>query len=95
MQAVRWWQPTTGRGGFQVSWCRTLTGALAFEQVDIAVPGALLAIAKKHNVDSIVHLAIHGQALQDPGEDLRANMDSLRAAGRARDSGVGALACPA
>ncbi len=62
---------------------------LVFEQVDIGVPGALLAVAKKHNVDSIVHLAIHGQAYQDPGADLRANMDKLSVLlDAARESGV-------
>ena len=62
---------------------------LVFEQVDIGVPGAFLAVAKKHNVDSIVHLAIHGQAYQDPGADLRANMDKLSVLlDAARESGV-------
>jgi UDP-glucose 4-epimerase len=50
---------------------------LNFEQVDIGEPGALLALANKHHVDGIVHMAIHGTAQTDPGDDLRANMDKL------------------
>ena len=50
---------------------------LNFEQVDIGEPGALLALANKHHVDGIVHMAIHGTAQTDPGEDLRVNMDKL------------------
>lgn len=62
---------------------------LTFEQVDISVPGALLAVAKKHRVDSVVHLAIHGQALKDAGDDLRANVGKLSLLlDAARDSGV-------
>ena len=52
-------------------------GRLNFEQVDIGEPGALLALANKHHVDGIVHMAIHGTAQTDPGEDLRVNMDKL------------------
>ncbi len=48
-----------------------------YEQTDIGEPGVLLALAKKHKVDGIVHLAIHGRAQPDPGDDLRANMEKL------------------
>jgi UDP-glucose 4-epimerase len=52
-------------------------------------PGALLAIAKKHRVEDIVHMAIHGQSLNDPGDDLRANLDKLALLlDAARDAGV-------
>ena len=50
---------------------------LTWEQADIGVPGALLALANKHQVDGIVHMAIHGQAQPDAGADLRINMDKL------------------
>ena len=62
---------------------------LTFEQVDLGEPGVLLALAKKHNVDGIVHMAIHGQAQQDAGADLRVNMDKLSLLlDAARDAGV-------
>jgi len=62
---------------------------LTFEQCDLDVPGALLAIARKHNVDGIVHMAIHGRAHDHPGDDLRANMDKLSwLLDAARDAGV-------
>ena len=50
---------------------------LTFEQADIGEPGVLLALANKHKVDGIVHMAIHGQAQPDAGADLRINMDKL------------------
>lgn len=50
---------------------------LTFEQADISEAGVVLGLAKKHNVDGIVHLAIHGQAQQDAGADLRLNMDKI------------------
>ena len=50
---------------------------LTFERCDLDEPGALLAIAQKHKVDGIVHMAIHGRSHEHPGDDLRANMDKL------------------
>jgi UDP-glucose 4-epimerase len=62
---------------------------LTFEQVDMSEPGALLAIARKHRVEDIVHMAIHGQANKDAGDDLRANLDKLAVLlDAARDAGV-------
>lgn len=62
---------------------------LTWEQADIGVPGALLALANKHEVDSIVHMAIHGQAQPDAGADIRINMDKLSSLlDAARDAGV-------
>jgi UDP-glucose 4-epimerase len=62
---------------------------LTFEQADIGEPGALLALANKHNVDGIVHMAIHGQAQPDAGSDLRINMDKLSLLlDASRDAGV-------
>ena len=62
---------------------------LSFEQTDIGEPGALLAIARKHHVDGIVHMAIHGTAQTDPGNDLRVNMDKISLLlDAARDAGV-------
>ncbi len=62
---------------------------LTFEQADIGEPGVLLGLAKKHGVDGIVHMAIHGQAEQDAGADLRVNMDKLSLLlDAARDAGV-------
>jgi len=50
-----------------------------YEQADVGEPGVLLGLARKHGVDGIVHLAIHGRAMPDPGDDLRANMGKLSA----------------
>ena len=62
---------------------------LTFEQADIGEPGTLLGLAKKHGVDGIVHMAIHGQSEQDAGADLRINMDKLSTLlDAARDAGV-------
>lgn len=62
---------------------------LSFEQADIGEPGALLAIARKHHVDGIVHMAIHGTTQADPGDDLRVNMDKISLLlDAARDAGV-------
>ena len=62
---------------------------LTYEQADISEPGALLALAKKHGVNDIVHMAIHGQARVDAGADLRINMDKLSLLlDAARDIGV-------
>ena len=62
---------------------------LTFEQADIGKPGALLVLANKHNVDGIVHMAIHGQAQPDAGSDLRINMDKLSLLlDASRDAGV-------
>jgi len=66
-----------------------LDDRLSFEQTDIGEPGALLAIARKHHVDGIVHMAIHGTAQTDPGYDLRVNMDKISLLlDAARDAGV-------
>ncbi len=46
-------------------------------QADITNHGALVDVIRRFRVDGIVHLAIHGRALSDPGEDLRMNMDKL------------------
>ncbi len=53
------------------------SGQVVYEQADIGVPGVLVGLARKHQAQSIVHLAIHGRALPDPGDDLRINMDKL------------------
>jgi UDP-glucose 4-epimerase len=50
---------------------------VVYEQVNIGEPGVLLGLVKKHKIDGVVHLAIHGKAHPDPGDDLRANMDKL------------------
>jgi UDP-glucose 4-epimerase len=62
---------------------------LTFEQADIGVPGVVLGLAKKHGVDGIVHMAIHGKAQPDAGDDLRINMEKLSLLlDAARDAGV-------
>jgi UDP-glucose 4-epimerase len=62
---------------------------LTWEQADIGEPGALLALANKHKIDGIVHMAIHGQAQPDAGSDLRINMDKLSLLlDASRDAGV-------
>ena len=48
-----------------------------YEQADVGEPGVLVGLARTHRVDGIVHLAIHGRAMPDPGDDLRANMEKL------------------
>jgi UDP-glucose 4-epimerase len=48
-----------------------------YEQADIGEPNVLLGLVKKYKIDGVVHLAIHGKAYPDPGDDLRANMDKL------------------
>lgn len=53
------------------------TGQLRFVQVDIDDSGRLLSCLEQNDVDNMVHLAIHGQALSDPGQDIRTNMDKL------------------
>lgn len=62
---------------------------LTWEQADIGEPGVVLSLAKKHEVDGIVHMAIHGQAQPDAGSDLRINMDKLSLLlDASRDAGV-------
>jgi UDP-glucose 4-epimerase len=62
---------------------------LTYEQADIGEPGVVHALANKHKVDGIVHMAIHGQAQPDAGSDLRINMDKLSLLlDASRDAGV-------
>lgn len=53
------------------------SGQLVFVQADVGEPGTLYDLLRSHHADGMVHLAIHGQASSDPGEDLRVNMDKL------------------
>ncbi len=50
---------------------------VTIERCDLDEPGAIEAVARKHGVDGIVHLALHRRASADPGEDIRINMDKL------------------
>ena len=60
-----------------------------YEQADVGEAGVLMGLAKKHRVDGIVHLAIHGNAQADPGDDLRLNMEKLSIVlDAARNSGI-------
>ena len=51
--------------------------SVTIEQCDLAEPGSLEAVARKHGADGLVHLALHRRASADPGEDIRVNMDKL------------------
>ena len=69
---------------------------LVYEQADVGAAGVVLGLVRRHGVDGIVHLAIHGRAQADAGEDLRANMDKISLLlDAARESGVKPSASPA
>ena len=47
------------------------------EKADVSQPGVIRDVAKKHNVDGIVHLAVPGLGALDAAGDYRVNVDGL------------------
>ncbi len=59
------------------------------EKADVSQDGVIRDLAKKHNVDTILHLAVPGLGALTPAEDFHVNMDGLIGVlEAARESGV-------
>src|SRR5687768_1003801 len=50
---------------------------LTVETIDVSSPHDILEVARKHNVSSMVHLAVPGLNALRPAEEYRVNMSGL------------------